>query len=25
MKSVKDWCNWCVENGVDRYEWGGKK
>lgn len=25
MKSVKDWCKWCEENGVDRYEWGGKK
>jgi hypothetical protein len=25
MKSVKDWCVWCIENGVDRYEWGGKK
>lgn len=25
MKSVRDWCKWCIENGVDRYEWGGKK
>jgi hypothetical protein len=25
MKSVKDWCEWCEKNGVDRYEWGGKK
>jgi hypothetical protein len=25
MKSVKDWCKWCEENGVDRYLWGGKK
>lgn len=25
MKSVKDWCVWCEKNGIDRYEWGGKK
>jgi hypothetical protein len=25
LKSISDWCTWCTKNGVDRYEWGGKK
>jgi hypothetical protein len=25
LKSISDWCKWCQNNGVNRYEWGGKK
>lgn len=25
MKTLVDWSKWCEENGVDRYEWGGKR
>jgi len=25
LKSISDWCKWCENNGVDRYEWGGVK
>ena len=24
-KSLVDWCKWCEENGVNRYEWGGMR
>jgi hypothetical protein len=23
IKTLVDWCKWCEESGVDRYEWGG--
>ena len=25
MKSLIEWCKWCEENSVNRYEWGGKR
>lgn len=25
LKSMIEWCKWCEENGVNRYEWGGIK
>jgi hypothetical protein len=25
LNSVIEWCNWCEQNGVDRYEWGRVK
>lgn len=25
LKSIIEWCRWCEENGVDRYDWGGMK
>lgn len=25
IKSLVDWCKWCEENGVNRYEWGGMR
>lgn len=25
LNSIIEWCNWCEENGVNRYEWGGLK
>jgi hypothetical protein len=25
LKSIIEWCKWCDDNGVDRYEWGGVK
>ena len=25
LKSMIEWCKWCEENGVNRYEWGGSK
>jgi hypothetical protein len=25
MQTLVNWCKWCEENGVDRYEWGGHR
>ena len=25
LNSIIEWCKWCDEKGVDRYEWGGVK
>jgi hypothetical protein len=25
IKSLVEWCKWCEENGVNRYEWGGMR
>jgi hypothetical protein len=25
LTSVIEWCNWCEQNGVNRYEWGRVK
>jgi hypothetical protein len=25
LDSISDWCKWCEKNGVNRYEWGGKR
>jgi hypothetical protein len=25
LDSISNWCKWCEENGVNRYEWGGKR
>jgi hypothetical protein len=25
LKSMIEWCKWCEENSVNRYEWGGSK
>jgi hypothetical protein len=25
LKSIIEWCRWCDENGVNRYDWGGMK
>jgi hypothetical protein len=25
LNSIIEWCKWCDEKGVDRYEWGGIK